>query len=90
MIWSDGWLWLIAGLVLAGLELLLPGYVFLGLALAVATMGLALLLGLWVWGLPSALVATTLLSAAIWLLLRWMMGVQRGQVRLWDRDINDN
>lgn len=90
MIWSDGWLWLIAGLVLAGLELLLPGYVFLGLALAVATMGLALLLGLWVWGLPSALVATTLLSAAIWLLLRRMMGVQRGQVRLWDRDINDN
>lgn len=90
MIWSDGWLWLIAGLVLAGLELLLPGYVFLGLALAVATMGLALLLGLWVWGLPSALVATTLLSAAIWLLLRRMMGVQRGQVRLWDRGINDN
>lgn len=90
MIWSDGWLWLIAGVVLAGLELLLPGYVFLGLALAVATMGLALLLGLWVWGLPSALVATTLLSAAIWLGLRRMMGVQRGQVRLWDRDINDN
>ena len=90
MIWSDGWIWLIAGLLLAGVELLLPGYVFLGLALAVTLMGVILLLNLWFWGLPAALVATTLLSAVIWLLLRRMMGIQRGQVRLWDRDINDN
>ncbi|TRW95943.1 hypothetical protein FNJ84_13925 [Paracoccus sp. M683] len=90
MMWDNGWLWLIAALVLALLELALPGWLFMGIALAVAIMGLALLAGLWTGGLPVALVVTAILSGVIWLILRRAIGVQKGQVRIWDRDINDN
>lgn len=90
MTWTDGWLWLIAALILAAIELLLPGYIFLGIALAVATMGVLLLSGVWFWGLPAALATTVILSAVIWLILRRVSGVRHGQVKIWDRDINDN
>ena len=53
-------------------------------------MGLVLLAGLWSGGLPMALVVTALLSGVIWFVLRRTMGVQKDQVRIWDRDINDN
>lgn len=90
MIWSNGWLWMVAALVLAFLELLLPGFFLLGIAGAVAIMGALLLLGLWPAGLPAALVVTAILSGVIWVLLRRFVGVREGQVRIWDRDINDN
>ncbi|WP_299907143.1 hypothetical protein [uncultured Paracoccus sp.] len=90
MSWDNGWLWLIAALVLALLELLVPAWVFLGLAIAVALMGLVLLIGLWSGGLPMALVVTAILSGVIWYLLRRMAGVRKDQVRVWERDINDN
>ncbi|MDO5705799.1 MAG: hypothetical protein Q4G49_12120 [Paracoccus sp. (in: a-proteobacteria)] len=90
MIWSNGWLWLIAALALAALELALPGWVFVGVAVATALMGLALLAGIWTGGLPMALVVTAILSGVIWLLLRRALPHSRGQVRVWDRDINDN
>lgn len=89
MMWQNGWLWLIAALVLAGAELMLPGWVFLGVAAAVGLMGLALLAGIWGGSLPMALVVTAALSGVIWWLLRRAMGVPRGQVKIWDRDIND-
>lgn len=53
-------------------------------------MGLALLLGLWVGGLPMALVVTAILTGVIWLVLRRVFGTSRGEVKIWDRDINDN
>ena len=90
MSWENGWLWLIAALVLALMELLAPAWIFLGIAIAVAIMGLVLLLGFWTGGLPMALVVTALLSGVIWVLLRRMAGVRKDQVRVWDRDINDN
>ena len=31
MSWANGWFWIIAALVLAGLELVLPGWFFLGM-----------------------------------------------------------
>lgn len=90
MIWTNGWLWLLAALLLAALELVVPGWAFLGIAAAVGLMGLALLAGIWTGGLPMALVVTAILSGVIWLLLRRAMGVQEGQVKIWHRDINDN
>lgn len=89
MIWLNGWLWIIAALVLAVLELVVPGWVFMGFASAIAAMGLLLLTGLWTAGLPVTLVVTAVLSAVVWLILRRVAGVQKGQVRRWDRDIND-
>ena len=86
----SGWIWIIAALVLAALELALPGWFFLGAAIAAALMGLALLLGLWTGGLPMALVVTAILTGVIWLVLRRVFGTSRGEVKIWDRDINDN
>ena len=86
----NGWLWIIAALVLAGLELALPGWFFLGAAIAVGLVGLALLAGLWTGGLPMALVVTAILTGVIWLVLRRIFGTSRGEVKIWDRDINDN
>lgn len=85
----NGWLWLIAAFVLAGVELLVPGWAFMGLAASVGLMGVLLLTGLWTAGLPVTLVATALLSAAAWLAFRRIWPRSRGQRRLWDRDIND-
>lgn len=89
MIWDNGWIWLIAALLLAAVELLLPGWFFMGMAVAVGVMGLALLAGLWPWGLPVALVVTAALTGAVWLGLRRGLGSARGSVKVWDRDIND-
>ncbi|QRZ13000.1 hypothetical protein JWJ88_10540 [Paracoccus methylovorus] len=90
MSWANGWIWIIAALILAALELVLPGWFFLGLAGAVLLMGLALVLGLWGGGLPWALVVTAILTGVIWLVLRRVFGKNRGEVRRWTRDINDN
>ena len=86
----SGWIWIIAALVLAALELALPGWFFLGAAIAVGLVGLALLAGLWTGGLPMALVVTAILTGVIWLVLRRIFGTSRGEVKIWDRDINDN
>ncbi|GHG25598.1 NfeD family protein [Paracoccus aerius] len=85
----NGWWWLIAAFVLAGVELLVPGWAFMGLAAAVGLMGILMLAGLWSAGLPLTLVVTALLSALAWLLFRRLWPTSRGERRIWDRDIND-
>lgn len=89
MMWLNGWLWIIAALILAALELVVPGWVFMGLAGAVAVMGVLLLTGIWSAGLPMTLLATAILSGVVWFILRRAVGVRSSQVRVWDRDIND-
>ncbi|MTH78348.1 hypothetical protein [Paracoccus aestuariivivens] len=86
----SGWLWIIAALILAALEIVLPGWFFLGIALATGLMGLALLVGIWTGGLPVTLVVTAMLSGVIWLVMRRIFGSSRGDVRIWTRDINDD
>lgn len=90
MIWMNGWLWILAALVIALIELFLPVWVFLGIAIAVLIMGVAILLGLWSGSLPLALIVTALLSGVVWLFLRRIMGTTHGQVRVWKTDINDD
>lgn len=85
----NGWLWLIAALVLAGVELIAPGWLFLGTAFGVAALGVLILTGLWPWGLGFALVAAALISGVAWLALRGIMGARAERPRIWDRDIND-
>ncbi len=85
----NGWLWLVAALVLAAAELLLPGWILMGIAGAVGVMAVLLLSGVWTAGLPVTLVVTAVLSAVIWFALRRVAGTREGQVRIWDRDIND-
>ena len=87
-LWSVWWVWIVGALALGILEVLLPAQIFLGFAVGAALVGIALLVGLSV-SLPVLLVVFALASLAAWLVLRRTMGVYSGQVKVWDRDIND-
>ncbi len=89
MIWQLWWVWAVAGLVLGILEVVTPGFI----SGAVAVGAVLLVGGLFGW-VPSALAPLVLLfalaSLVAWAMLRRLLGVRKGQVRIWDRDINDN
>lgn len=96
-LWTEWWVWLSAALALAILEVLVPGFVFLGFALGAVAIGVLLgaqALGLSFLGLaglspPWLLVVFAVLSAVAYVILRQMFRLERGQVKRWDRDIND-
>lgn len=90
MIWQSGWFWIVVAALLGLMEVLLPGYVFLGIAIACGLTGLVLLAGVTAPSLPVLLLIVAVLSGVVWLILRRLMGVREGQVRIWDRDINDD
>ncbi len=83
------WVWLAAAVVLLVLEVLSPGYVFLGFAIGAAVVGLLLLLGLST-GWPTLLLIFAVVAAIGWALLRRFMGVRKGQTKIWTRDINED
>jgi membrane protein implicated in regulation of membrane protease activity len=83
------WVWIVAGFALGVLEVIVPGYIFLGFAVGAVLVGIAVGLGLLGGNLPVLLFAFALASLIAWLALRRTMGVREGQVKLWDRDIND-
>lgn len=89
-LWSTWWVWIAAGLVLGILELVLPGFIFLGFAVGAVIMGLLLATGLLPLTAPWALVGFAVLSLAAYLILRSRLRSGRGDVRIIDRDINDN
>lgn len=84
------WVWIVIGFALAVLEVIVPGYIFLGFAIGAALVGIALGLGILGGSLAVLLLVFAALSVAAWLGLRRLMGVRKGQVKIWDRDINDN
>jgi len=89
MLWQEWWVWLVAGIALAVLEVIVPGYVFLGFAVGAVVM--AVLVGIGITpGLPLLALFFALASLVAWLVLRRIFGVRRGQVKIWDRDINEN
>ena len=45
MLWQEWWVWMIAGAVLAILEILIPGFILLGFAIGAALTGLLLWMG---------------------------------------------
>lgn len=90
MLWQVWWLWVAGGIVLAILEVLAPGYIFLGFAIGAVAAGLALLIG-WVPGSLAVLVlAFAIVSLIAWISLRRFLPGSRGSVKVWDTDINDN
>ncbi|WP_010141315.1 NfeD family protein [Oceanicola sp. S124] len=83
------WAWMAAGVVLLALEMLVPGFLFLGFALGALVVGALLLVGVTV-ALSWMLLLFALLSLIAWAVLRRVMGVRKGQVKMWDRDINED
>ncbi len=88
--WATWWLWVVAGFALGVLEVLAPGFIFLGFAIGAVLTGVLVGIGVLGANLPLLLLAFAVLSVAAWLVLRKTVGVRAGQVKLWDRDINDN
>ncbi|KJZ21095.1 NfeD family protein [Loktanella sp. S4079] len=88
-LWSEWWVWMSAGVVLATLEVLVPGYIFLGFALGAGVMGLLILIGISAKGLALTLAIFAMLSLASYLVMRKVFGLRTGQVKIWDTDIND-
>ncbi|GGO52818.1 hypothetical protein SAMN05444398_101191 [Roseovarius pacificus] len=86
-LWNIWWVWLAAALALAILETLIPGYVFLGIAVGAALTALIVALPLSIG--PSALIAIfAVLSLAAWLILRRAFRARNDQSRIIHDDIN--
>jgi len=89
--WTSWVFWMIAAVALAILEVFAPSFIFLGFAIGAAVMGLILLVG---GGALSLSLALGFLVFAVvflfsWIALRQLLGVRRGQVKIWAKDIND-
>ncbi|MEL6521673.1 MAG: hypothetical protein AAFQ66_11960 [Pseudomonadota bacterium] len=90
---NSWWVWIIAAMVFAMLELLLPGYVLLGFASGAAITGIAVLftgsIG-WTVSLPMLLVLFASCALASWVMFRKVFGLKTGSVKTFDHDINDH
>ncbi len=87
-LWSLWWVWCVIALGLAIIEILLPGFVFLGFAIGAAAVAVILLTPLSL-TLPVLLLVFAVLSLAAWLILRRVFALPKGQVKTFDTDIND-
>lgn len=89
------WVWAVLAAILAAIEALAPGWVFLGLALGAGALALTLLIGGPLAAAAAASVPLTLLAFAAlslvgWALLRRIFGARRGDVKIWERDVNED
>lgn len=87
--WALWWVWLAAAVVLAILEVLVAGFVFLGFAVGAAVIGLLLALGIAL-SFPWHFLLFALVSLLAWVAMRKVFGLRRGQVKTFDHDINEN
>ena len=87
---NEWWIWMVAALVLAIAEVLIPGWIFFGFAVGAFFLGSVIWLGIGT-GLSMAwtLVIFAVLSLIAYILMRQIFGIRRGQVKIWDTDIND-
>lgn len=83
------WIWMAAALVLAILETLLPGFIFLGFAIGAAGVSLILLTTFFSPGLPLLALIFAGLSLIAWLTLRRFFAMPKGQTKTFEGDIND-
>ncbi|SDX51202.1 NfeD family protein [Litoreibacter albidus] len=95
ILWNQYWVWFALALVLGVAEILMPGYILLGFALAAALVGVVFAAGvgpadMMMESLPITLSIYGAVSLIVWLGLRQYFGRRDGQVKIWDKDINDN
>ena len=89
-IWTVWWAWIVLGFALGVLEVLAPGFIFLGFAVGAVLTGALVGFGVLGQGLPLLMLAFAVLSLVAWAVTRRLVGPRPGQVKVWDRDINDN
>ena len=87
------WIWIAAGLALAILEVLVPGFLFAGFAVGAVITGAIVGTGLFgdaSESLAIMAVVFAVISVVAWLAMRQFMGVRQGQMKRIDRDINED
>lgn len=87
--WETWWIWIAGGIALGVLELLAPGYIFLGFAVGAVLTGGLVAVGI-PGNLPLALVIFAALSLIAWATTRRILGRRAGDVKIIRHDINDN
>jgi membrane protein implicated in regulation of membrane protease activity len=87
--WDQWWVWMVAGFSLGVLEVLAPGFIFLGFAIGAVATGLVVAVGITA-SLPLLLLIFALLSLAAWFALKRYFGREESEVKMWEKDINDN
>lgn len=90
MWWQEWWVWMVAGVALGVLELLAPAFVLLGFAIGALAVGGLLAIGVLGGSLPVIILVFAVLSLVSWIALRKIFGLRHGQVKVWDKDINDH
>ena len=86
--WTVWWVWVVFGVALAVLEVLVPGFVFLGFAISAVMVGVLVAVGLIGGNVPVLVLVFAVLALAAFVVLRRVVGVTKGQVKVWDKDIN--
>ncbi|RPE64893.1 hypothetical protein EDD53_2659 [Pacificibacter maritimus] len=89
-IWALWWVWGLGAVALLILEIFAPGFLFLGFGVGAAVV--AALMGVGFGPENAAVVAVifAVVSLFAWLAMRQIFGVRKGQVKVWDKDINDD
>ena len=87
VLWQLWWVWLAAALLLGILEVLVPGFIFLGFAVGAAGVALLVLLPVNL-GAPALLAVFAILSLIAWLVLRRLFRAADDQTRVIHEDIN--
>ncbi len=89
--WDQWWIWAGAGIVLLIIEVFAPGFVFLGFGVGALAVALILAVGGGlITSLSVALLVFAVCSLVAWLVIRRLAGERKGQIKIWDTDINDN
>ena len=84
------WAWAILALALACLEITVPAFVFLGMAIGAGCVALVMALGgAGVVGAPLSVLMFAMSSLIATLVLRKIFSLPKGQVKTFDGDIND-
>jgi len=87
-LWQLWWVWMAGALLLAIIEIVLPGFLALGFAVGAALVGLLLVVAPGALGLPLLLALWAVLSLAAWAVLRRLFRLDDGQVRRVRGDVN--
>ena len=86
--WQLWWVWVVFGVALGVLEVLVPGFIFLGFAIGAVVTGGLVGIGVVGGNVPLLVLVFAVLSLAAFLVLRRVVGVTKVQTKVWDKDIN--
>jgi membrane protein implicated in regulation of membrane protease activity len=89
-VWALWWVWSLGAVALLVLEVFAPGFLFLGFGAGAAFVAALLALGIAPENPAILALIFAVVSMAAWYAMRSIFGVRKGQVKVWDKDINDD